>query len=63
MKQLRVNTEAMSIVRRGISDETVKEVRDLRAKGWANRALAEKFGIHKNTITDICSRKTYKDVP
>lgn len=63
MKQLRVDTVEMSRSRRGIADETIKEIRDLYAGGMIQKDLAAKFKIHKNTIRDICIRRTYQDVP
>lgn len=61
--KMRVDSGAMSKCRRGISDEIITEIRDLYAEGMPQKGLAAKFSIHKNTIRDICLRRTYKDVP
>jgi DNA-binding NarL/FixJ family response regulator len=48
---------------RTIPSAIVKDVRDLNAFGWSQKAIAEKHNINPKTVSDICRRKTYKDVP
>jgi len=37
-----------------------KKIRGLRKEGWYLREIAEEFGVHVSTVSEICSNKLYK---
>ena len=42
------------------TDEEVNEMRELYAKGWTQKAIAEKYGTHQSTVGYIVSEKAHK---
>lgn len=44
------------------TDEQIREIRRLRAKGKSLYELGHKYGCNHTTISSITLRKTYKDV-
>lgn len=46
-----------------LTEESATEVRVLHSKGLSYQALAEQFGVHPWTISDVVRRKTWKHVP
>lgn len=47
---------------RKISSQDVRDIRAAAEKGVPNKKLAEKYGIHVNTIIKIVRRQTWKSV-
>ena len=45
-----------------VTADIVRAVRAHRAKRWSPDAIAEKFGISRNTVWKICSRRAPYDV-
>jgi hypothetical protein len=45
-----------------LNPEKVKIIREMRANGVSVRTVAERFGVHINTISLIHKRKTWKHV-
>ena len=46
-----------------LTAEQVEEMRRLRREGWQLKHLAEKYGVHISTVTNVVSGKTYKEAP
>lgn len=45
-----------------LTEAQVLEIRQLRAEGWFLKPLAVRFGVTFQTISNICTRKTWNDV-
>lgn len=54
------NHSEQMINRRGISKLTVVQVRKIRRSKLPGNILAEKFGVHPMTISDVITRRTWK---
>lgn len=42
------------------TDEEVNEMRELYAKGWTQKVIAEHYGTHQSTVGYIVSEKAHK---
>lgn len=42
------------------TDEEVNEMRELYAKGWTQKVIAEHFGTHQSTVGYIVSEKAHE---
>lgn len=42
------------------TDEEVNEMRELYAKGWTQKAIAEQYGTHQSTVGYIVSENSHK---
>lgn len=45
-----------------LKESQVLKIRNLRERGFVVGVIAEKFNISKNTIYDICTRKTWRHI-
>lgn len=45
-----------------LSEKEVKEIRELRKKGWILRELSAKFNVTMANISEIVNRKTWKHI-
>lgn len=45
-----------------LNEEKVRQIRELVANGQTHRLVAEKFGIHFGTVSDVVNRKRWKHV-
>ena len=46
-----------------LTEEKVKSIRELYAQGFGTTMLGETFGVTRNSIYLLCTRKTWKHVP
>lgn len=52
----------LSIANRKLTEEQVKEIRERRNNGELVKYLAEEFGVHRTTITNLCKKHYYNDI-
>lgn len=45
-----------------LTEEDIRKIRSMRASGAENRTLADRFGVHINTIYDITKKRRWKHV-
>lgn len=58
LEQARIAAKA----RRVLTDDEVREMRRLREEGWQYKALVEKFGCTKSTVSYVINRKMYQEI-
>jgi transposase len=45
-----------------LKSDSVREMRRLAADGMSQRAIARRFGVSKNAVTSVVSRRTWAHV-
>jgi DNA-binding NarL/FixJ family response regulator len=59
-KQRQARGERIALAR--LTEESVREIRRLQARGFLHREIARQFNVSRPTISAVCSGRTWRHV-